>query len=323
MSAGFFALRKEPGSEATMVPLSVATTWTRILSVTAGAASAIGAPGPATRVRGKAALSWIQGPWLGIFDFQGVKRCEREVLDPWLSRHAEPLLLVRHLLLARPLSDDVFVELTPQAREAMPDGWRDEPRPVLLLAPAGRSRPERRREYLDALSRLRIPLVSGGSELWAIREFDVDLLVALAQLADPRERAAFRTALDPGQVRLFEQQLPAAEAALLDDLVGARDEEGALALDMDGLSAMNPQAHPLAVYSAVERAHNRRRAEKDRTHFSARTLEARLSARGFPEAADPCTAAFEQRAEAIAPLLAGDLQRLYEANELLGLRREG
>ena len=146
-----------------MVPLDVAATWTRMLSVTAGAPAAIGAPGPATRIRGKAALSWIEGPWLGILDFQGVKRCEREVLDPWLSEHAEPLLLVRHLLLSKPLVDDVFIDLTPQAREAMPEGWRDAPRPVLILAPAGRSRPERRREYLVALSQLRIPLVAGGS----------------------------------------------------------------------------------------------------------------------------------------------------------------
>jgi hypothetical protein len=300
-----------------MVPLDVAATWTRILSISAGAAAAIGAPGPATRVRGKEALSWIQGPWLGIVDFQGVKRCEREVLDSWLSDHAEPLLLVRHLLLAKPLSDEVFIDLTPQAREAMPEGWRDAPRPVLILAPAGRCRPERRREYLDALSQLRIPLVAGGSELWAIREFDVELLLALAQLANPAERAAFRAALDPSQTRLFDLQLPAAEAAMLDDLVGARDEEGALAADLDGLSILHPKAHPLALYSAVERAHNRRRAEKERTQFSGRTVEARLSARGFPEALNPCTPAFEQRADAIAPLLAGDLQRLFEAHQLL------
>ena len=300
-----------------MVPLDVAAIWTRMLSVTAGAAAAIGAPGPATRVRGKEALSWIDGPWLGIFDFEGVKRCEREVLDPWLEGRAEPLLLVRHLLLARPLSDEVFVDLTPQAREAMPHGWRDAPRPVLILAPAGRTRPERRREYLDALARLRIPLVSGGSELWAIREFDLGLLVALAQLAEASERAAFRAALDASQRRLFDQQLPAAEAAMLDDLVGARDEEGALAADVDGLSALHPRAHPLAVYGAVERAHNRRRAEEDRTWFSARTIEARRAARAFPEVAAPCTPAFVQRADAIAPLLSGDLQRLFEASEML------
>jgi len=303
-----------------MVPLDVAATWTRMLSVTAGAPAAIGAPGPATRIRGKAALSWIEGPWLGILDFQGVKRCEREVLDPWLSEHAEPLLLVRHLLLSKPLVDDVFIDLTPQAREAMPEGWRDAPRPVLILAPAGRSRPERRREYLVALSQLRIPLVAGGSELWAIREFDVELLLALAQLADPAERAAFRAALDPSQTRLLDPQLPAARAAVLDDLVGARDEEGAVAADLDGLSSLHPNAHPLALYSAVERAHNRRRAEKERTQFSARTIEARLSARGFPEPGGPCTPAFAQRACAIEPLLPGDLQRLFDADELLAFR---
>jgi len=130
-----------------MVPLDVAATWTRMLSVTAGAPAAIGAPGPATRVGGKAALSWIEGPWLGILDFEGVKRCEREVLDPWLWRHGEPLLLVRHLLLAKPLSDEVFIDLTAQAREAMPEGWRDAPRPVLILAPAVTGAPEFERAF--------------------------------------------------------------------------------------------------------------------------------------------------------------------------------
>src|SRR3989441_371136 len=91
-------------------------------------------------------------------------------------------------------------------------------------AAAGRTRPERRAEYLDALSRLRIPLLAKGSELWAVREFDAGFLLALAQLADPRERAAFRAAIDPSQTRLFDQQLAVAEAAVLDDLVGRRDE---------------------------------------------------------------------------------------------------
>ena len=67
-----------------MVPLDVAATWTRMLSVTAGASAAAGAPGPGTRVRGREALSWIDGPWLGIFDFESVRRAEREVLEPWL-----------------------------------------------------------------------------------------------------------------------------------------------------------------------------------------------------------------------------------------------
>src|SRR5207244_655855 len=156
-------------------------------------------------------------------------------------------------------------ELAPLGLEAMPEGWRDSPRPVLFLSPAGRGKPERRRQYVDALSRLRAPLVSAGSALWAIREFDVELMVALAQLADEAERASFRAALDPSQTRLFDQQLPAVEAALLDDLVGARDEPGALALEMESVSSLRPQAHPLAVYGAVERVHNRLRAEKDRT----------------------------------------------------------
>jgi hypothetical protein len=285
-----------------------------MLSVTAGACAAAGAPGPGTRVRGKAALDWIAGPWLGVLDFQGVRRAEREVLEPWFFRHAEPLLLVRHLLLARPLLDDVFIELTAQALEVMPEGWRDAPRPILFLAPAGRVRPERRRQYVDALSRLHIPLVAAGSDLWAIREFDVELLVALAQLSDAAERAAFRTSLDPSQTRLFDQQLPAAEAAVLDDLVGARDEEGALSLDLDSVSSLHPKAHPLAVYAAVERAHNRRRAEQERTQFSARTVHARLSARGFPEAMRACPAEFAERAGLLLP---AELDRVFEASELL------
>ena len=186
-----------------MVPLNVAATWTRMLSVTAGACAAAGAPGPGTRVRGRPALEWLPGPWLGLIDFDGLSRAERQVLEPWLFGHAEPLLLVRHVLLARPLAEDIFIELTPQALEAMPHGWREAPRPILILAPAGRTRPERRAEYLDALSRLRIPLLAKGSELWAVRDFDAGFLVALAQLADPRERAAFRAAICSACARPF------------------------------------------------------------------------------------------------------------------------
>src|SRR5438132_5493137 len=153
-----------------MVTLDVAATWTRILSVTAGACTAAGAPGPATRIAGKAAVSWLEGPWLGLFDFAGLRRPEREVVETWLREHAEPLLMVRHLLLARPLSGEIFLELTPQAQEAMPPGWRDGPRPILFLAPAGRTSRDRRAQYLDALARLRIPLVEGGSALWGVRE---------------------------------------------------------------------------------------------------------------------------------------------------------
>ena len=300
-----------------MVPLDLSATWTRMLSVAAGACAASGAPGPGTRVRGKPAVRWIDGPWLLLFDFQGVKRAEREVLEPWIYTHAEPLLLVRHGLLAAPLGAEVEVELTPLAREAMPEGWRDAPRPILFLAPAGRGKPERRRQYVDALSKLRLPLVSAGSALWAVREFDVDLMVAIAQLSDADERAAFRAALDPSQTRLFDQQLGTVEAALLDDLVGARDETSALSLELDSLSSLSPEAHPLAIYGAVERVHNRRRGEKERTQFSARTVEARLSARGFPEADTLAPPEFVQRAAATGPLLETELQRVFEAFELL------
>lgn len=300
-----------------MVLLNVAATWTRILSVTAGACAAAGAPGPGTRVRGRRAMEWIAGPWLGLIDFDGLRRAERDALGQWLFGRAEPLLLVRQLLLARPLEEDIFIDLTPQALEAMPEGWRESARPILILAPAGRARPERRREYLDALSRLRVPLVSQGSELWAVREFDPDFLVSLARLSDLRERTLFRAALEPSQTHLFDHQLPLAEAAVLDDLVGGRDEESAVALDVDALSSLDPTAHPLALYSAVERAHNRRRREEERTQFSGRTTEARLSARGYPESARPFTEDFAGRAAAVAPLLPGDLQRMFEASELL------
>jgi hypothetical protein len=234
-----------------------------------------------------------------------------------LRERAEPLLLVRHLLLAKPLGEDVFIELGPRALEAMPEGFRDGPRPILILAPAGRTRPERRRQYLDALSRLHIPLVSAGSSLWAIREFDPEFVVALAQLWRDSERAAFRARIDPSQTRLFDQQLPAAEAAVLDDLVGARDEESEIALDVESVSALNPDVHPLAVYAAVERTRNRRKAAKERTQFSARTIEARLSARGFPEDVPSCTEQFAARAAAVVPLLPAELQRAFEASELL------
>ena len=299
-----------------MVSLDVAATWTRILSATAGACTAAGAPGPATRIAGKAAVSWLEGPWLGIFDFAGLRRAEREAIDGWLREHAEPLLLVRHLLLAKPITSEIFVELTAQAQEAMPEGWRDGPRPILFLSPAGRTSPERRREYLEALIKLRIPLVSGGSELWGVREFDADLLVAVAQLCSAPGRAAFRAAIDPSQLHLFEQQLPAAEAAVLDDLVGARDEEGAVSLDVESVASLHPDAHPLAVFAAVERAHNRRRAENERTWFAGRTVEARLSARGYPEPQRTCTPEFAERMQGMLP---GELQRVFEASDLLAL----
>ena len=297
-----------------MVSLDIAATWTRILSVTAGAPTAAGAPGPATRINGQAAVSWLEGPWLGIFDFAGLRRAEREVVETWLREHAEPLLLVRHLLLAKPISSEIFVELTPQAEGAMPEGWRDAPRPILFLAPAGRTAPDRRRHYLDALLRLRIPLLSGGSELWGVREFDADLLVALAQLATAAGRAAFRGGIEPSHLHLFDQQLPAAEAALLDDLVGARDEEDALKLDLETVSSLHPQKHPMAVFAAVERAHNRRRGENERTQFAGRTVEARLAARGWPEPQRDVTPDF---AQAMPALLPGELQRIFEAAELL------
>jgi hypothetical protein len=296
-----------------MVTLDSATTWTRILSVTAGARAAAGAPGPGTRIRGIPARELSQGPWLMLIDFQGLRRAEQKVLEAWLRR-VEPLLLVRHVLLARPLGDEVFIELTAQAQDAMPEGFRDAPRPILILAPAGRLRSERRREYLEALSGLQLPLASAGSELWAIREFDADFLVAIAQLGQPVARAAFRAGLDPAQRHLFDAQLGLAEVALLDDLTGGRDEESALALDLTALSSLHPQAHPLAVFAAVERAHNRRRAEKERTQFSARTIEARISARGFPEPLRDCTPAFAARAGDFLP---AELQRLFEASELL------
>jgi hypothetical protein len=297
-----------------MVTLDSATTWTRLLSVTAGASAAVGAPGPGTRIRGVPARELSQGPWLLLVDFEGLIRAEQKAIDSWLRR-CEPLFLVRHLLLAKPLREEIFVELTPQALEAMPDGWRDEPRPILILAPAGRQRPERRREYVDALERLRLPLTSGGSELWAVREFDPAFLSAIAQLSDQVAREAFRSSLDQSQRHLFDAQLPLAEVALLDDLTGGRDEESAVAMDLTSLSSLHPQAHPLAVYAAVERAHNRRRAEKERTQYSGRTVEARIAARGFPEVIRDYTLDFAARAGDLFP---AELQRLFEASELLG-----
>jgi len=286
-----------------MVSLNVAATWTRMLSVTAGACAAAGAPGPGTRVRGRPALEWIAGPWLGLIDFDGLERAEREALHAWLFGQAEQLLLVRNLLMAKPLGEEIFIELTGQAMEAMPQGWRDAARPILILAPAGRARPERRREYLDALSRLRIPLVSRGSELWAVREYDASFLVAIAHLQQPAGRAAFRAAMEPAQTYLFDQQLAVVEATVLDDLVGGRDEESALALDLEALSSLHPHVHPLD--------------PQERTQFSGRTTEARFSARAFPEAQRPCTDEFARRAGALEPLLPGDLQRIFEASELL------
>jgi len=93
-----------------MVSLNVAATWTRMLSVTAGACASAGAPGPGTRVRGKPALEWIAGPWLGLIDFDGLERAEREALHAWLFGQAEPLLLVRNLLMAKPLGEEIWTQ---------------------------------------------------------------------------------------------------------------------------------------------------------------------------------------------------------------------
>jgi hypothetical protein len=300
-----------------MIPLDVSATWTRMLSVAAGACAAAGAPGPGTRVGSARAARRADGPWLLLFDLSAARRAEREVVEPWLLGHAQPLLLVRELLTFAPLHDEVRLEPTALSLEVMPEGYRDAPRPVLLLAPAGRLRPERRREYVDALSGLRVPLVSAGSALWAIREFDLELMAAVAQLGDDAERAAFRDALDPGQRHLFDVQLPAVEAALLDDLAGARDEAAALGLEADALASLHPDEHPLRLYAALERVHNRGRAERERTWFSGRTIEARLSAQGFPDAARPMPAQFAEQASSAAPLLPGELQHLFEATELL------
>lgn len=300
-----------------MIPLDVAATWTRMLSVAAGACAAAGAPGPGTRVGGKSVARFSDGPWLALFDLAAVRRAEREVLEPWLFGRAEPLLLVRHLLLGRPLGDELRIDLSPFAQETVPEGWLGAARPILILAPAGRLTAERRRALVDGLSRLRIPLVCGGSALWAFREVDLGLLLALAVLSDLESRAGFRLALDPSQRRLFDQQLPLVESAVLDDLVGGRDETGQVALDVETVAALHPAVHPLAVFGAVERVNNRRRAEAERTQFSARTVEARLSARGFPDTPGPMPEGFAARAAAQGPLLAAELQRIHEASELL------
>src|SRR3989441_1215643 len=198
-----------------MVPLNVAATWTRMLSVTAGACAAAGAPGPGTRVRGRPALEWLPGPWLGLLDCDGLRRPERQVLEPWLLGHAEPLLLVRHVLLARPLAEDIFIELTPQALEAMPHGWRERPRPILILPPAGRTRPARRDEYLDALSRLRIPLLAKINVVLPMRAFGPGFIATLAHLRVTLHLAAFLPTIHPTLTALARRISPAARAVSL------------------------------------------------------------------------------------------------------------
>jgi hypothetical protein len=143
-------------------------------------------------------------------------------------------------------------------------------------------------------------------------------MVALAQLADDAERESFRTALDAGQRRLFDQQIPVALAALLDDLAGRRDEAGALTAEVEGVATLNPAAHPLALYGSLEIAHNRRRAESERTQFAGRTVEKRAAARAWPDSQPPVPADFAARAQALGPLLPDELQRIFEATLLLG-----
>ena len=69
--------------------------------------------------------------------------------------------------------------------------------------------------------------------------------------------------------------------------------------------------------AAADFANYRRRTEEERTQFSGRTIEARLSARGYPEVAAPCAPEFAGRA---GPLLPAELQRIFEASELLAER---
>jgi hypothetical protein len=298
-----------------MLPLDVAQTWTRLLAIAAGAPAATGAPGPGT-LFGKEPALGRAGPWLGLLDVQGLRREEQHAIEAWLANRAVNLLLVRHLLVARPFEDAPSLELLPGAQALVPAGWQRSPQPILLLSPAGRARPQRKREYIDALLKLRVPLTSAGSDLWAVRDYDPSLLAAIAALSEPAARLAFRNELDPSQRRLFDNQLPLAEALTLDDLVGARDEESALRLDAANLRSLKPAAHPLAVFAAVERAHNRDRAPAEQSFYSGRTIEARSTGRGHPEPRRPLSTEFAALAEPLA-YLPDELQRLSEAADLL------
>src|SRR5205823_14841667 len=96
-----------------------------------------------------------------------------------------------------------------------------------------------------------------------------------------------------------------------------RGEDGAVVLAVETVAVPDAGARPLAVFAGVERAHSRRRGEKERTQLAGRTIEARLTARGYPEPLRACTEQFAQRA---ASLLPAELQRVFEASELLSQR---
>jgi len=145
------------------------------------------------------------------------------------------------------------------------------------------------------------------------REFDVDFLVAVAQLSS----------LWSGQVPGLDRAGPdktlrsaarGRRGGVLDDLVGGRDEETALALDLDSLSSLHrgPSAGAL---SAVERA------QPQRTRASARSSPAGPPSAALGPRFSGDAASLHRRVrgsrERRAPLLPGDLQRIFEAEELL------
>ena len=298
-SRGFFTSPSTGGRP--LLPLDIPATRTRILSVTAGASCAAGGPGP--RHRTAAGLRSTELPVRGWAcstsrDSAAPSGTDRAVAAPaWLPCSCWCATCCSRARSSTRCSSSSPPPLSP----CCPTGGetRCAADPPALRALRTGSRPSRPPDMSTrASSRLQIPLTAAGSDLWAIREVSIRRWrSARSPSSSTRRRGrGFARSSTPSQTRLFDAQLPAAEAALLDDLVGARDEEGSLSLDAGSLAALYPQAHPLAIYGAVERAANAQRPLANRTQFSAKTIEARLTGRSFPQAPQPYDAEFERRA---------------------------
>ncbi len=282
--------------------------WTKMVALGAGALSVKGAPGPGTLLGHKRAHQGSGGPWLGIFHLEGLSVADREELTSWLRSHAAPLLAVRNLILAEPVSrtSDVAIELmTPH--DLRPPGWEESKHPVLVFVTGDAhesGREARRAAYLDL--RRRAPFLPEEPALWAERVFDAELAVQLARLSDPEKREAFKKTLDKSLHRAFDRQLPLFETHFLDDIAGVRDlwdPRSTLAS-----LAASPRAPPaLAAFAAEESALLARPGKIQRRYSFAQE-----PAGGFERPQEPATDAFRQALQAQGlELLEAEVDELF------------